>query len=200
VDDGDKIAQVVLRALDHMRFPWVRAKRPALQSERETAVMWTAGVWAVELIRTWRRSDASKTQESAIADLLASAGYERVDIQPPRNIGPGDFDRFPRGTYTGEIRLDGRKCDVPVRLRDGRVLAIECKVSNSEVNSIKRLVREVGGKADAWRNSFGAGIVTVAVLSGVFGLTTLEAAQRAHGVYIVWEHDLEPLRAYLMAH
>jgi hypothetical protein len=198
-DDGDKIAQVILRAIDQMRFPWVGAGRPAEGSERQTAIKWTAGVWAIELIRTWRRGDASKSQETAIAELLESVGYEHIIIESPRNIGPGDFDRFPRGTYTGEIKLDGRKCDVPVRLKDGRIMAIECKVSNSEVNSIKRLVREVGGKADAWRNSFGAGIVTVAVLSGVFGLTTLLEAQRSHGVYIIWEHDLAPLRGHLTA-
>jgi hypothetical protein len=196
-EDGKEVAKIALRTLDRMRFPWIAEGRPARRSERQTAVRWTAGVWAIELIRTWRRGDASKAQETAVAELLGSVGYERIAIKPPRNIGPGDFDRFPRGTYTGEIRLDGRKCDVPVRLRDGRILAIECKVSNSEVNSIKRLVREIGGKADAWKNSFGAGVVTVAVLSGVFGLTTLLEAQRSHGVHIVWEHDLAPLRAHL---
>ena len=78
-EDGDKIARVVLRALDQMRFPWVRGDRCARRAERQTAIKWTAGVWAVELIRTWRRSDASKTQETAIAELLKSAGYEHVN-------------------------------------------------------------------------------------------------------------------------
>lgn len=201
IDDlqAEKVADIIMQAIDRKRFPWIAAKRAVKRSERRTAILWTAGVWAVELIRTWRRSESSRTQEALIADILRESGYKRVDIPAPRNIRPGDFDLFPRGTYTGELKLDGSKCDVPVRLRNGKILAIECKVSNSEVNSIKRLVREVGGKADAWRNSFGAGIITVSVLSGVFGLTTLIEAQKSHGVNIVWEHDLSPLKDFLVA-
>ncbi len=115
-----------------------------------------------------------------------------------RNIRPGEIDYLRRGTFAGELRLDGRKCDVPIRLRDGRILAIECKVSNSEVNSVKRLVREVGGKADAWKNSLGASLVTLAVLSGVYAVGTLLEAQSAHGVHIVWEHDLNVLTKALL--
>ena len=40
----------------------------------------------------------------------------------------------------------GAKRDVPVRLRDGRLLAIECKVSNGAKNSWKRLNREIAGR------------------------------------------------------
>ena len=97
------------------------------------------------------------------------------------------------------MSLSGAKCDVPTRLQSGRILAIECKVSNSEVNSIKRLIRETGGKADKWRESFGQGLVTVAVLSGVFAVRTLQDAQDTHRVGIVWEHDLKPLRDFAMS-
>ncbi len=196
-ESGDKVAKVILQTIDKMRFPWVRKKRRPTPEERSTAIRWTAGVWAVELIRTWRRGEASKTQEAMVAEILESAGYKRSEIDGSRNILPGEFDRLERGAYTGELKLDGRKCDVPVRLYNGKVFAIECKVSNSEVNSIKRLVREIGGKADAWKNSFGASIKTVAVLSGVFGLTTLVEAQHSHGVFIVWEHDLKPFSDFL---
>ena len=39
------------------------------------------------------------------------------------------------------------KAGTVVRLRDRRVMPIECKVSNSEVNSFKRVNHEAAGKA-----------------------------------------------------
>ncbi|MGH2771058.1 MAG: XamI family restriction endonuclease [Actinomycetota bacterium] len=57
-------------------------------------------------------------------------------------------------------------------------MALECKVSNSALNSVKRLIRETGGKARSWRNAFGLQIVTGAVLAGVYKLGNLLDAQQ----------------------
>lgn len=102
-----------------------------------------------------------------------------------------------RGEFcAGESIVAGTKCDIPVGLRNGRLLLIECKVSNSDVNSVKRLNREVGGKAGHWRDVFGQQATTAAALAGVYKLRNLEEAQAA-GVMIFWEHDLEPLAEFL---
>ena len=87
---------------------------------------------------------------------------------------------------------------MPVGLRDGRFLLTECKVSNSGTNSVKRLNREVGGKAGGWREAFGGRGITAAVLAGVFKLKNLKDAQK-DGVAIFWESDLEPLSDFLRA-
>jgi hypothetical protein len=79
-----------------------------------------------------------------------------------------------------------------VRLRDGRILALECKVSNSAVNSFKRFNREITDKAAKWRLSFGDQVVPAAVLAGVYKLENLCDAQD-EGVTIFWDHDLAPL-------
>jgi hypothetical protein len=63
-------------------------------------------------------------------------------------------------------------------LWDRRIMAIECKVSNSSTNSVKRLNRGAAGKAEKWLHEFGAlGVVPVAVLSGVYKLHNLVGAQ-----------------------
>ena len=98
---------------------------------------------------------------------------------------------MPRGGYSRERRLAGAKCDVPARLFDGRLLALECKVSNGPKNGWKRVNREVGGKSDAWRAHFGTQALTGVILAGVFDLSCLVTAQD-RGVVILWEHDLEP--------
>jgi hypothetical protein len=62
-----------------------------------------------------------------------------------------------------------RKADVVIGLWDGRKMALECKVSNSELNSIKRLNNDAAMKAVEWRKEFGAlGVEPGALLAGVF--------------------------------
>ena len=95
-----------------------------------------------------------------------------------------------------ESRVANAKCDVPVGLHDGRLLLIECKVSNSSLNSIKRLIRETVGKRDVWNRVFGERAITAAVLAGVFDLKHLEEAQR-RGVTLFWEGDLQPLAEFV---
>jgi hypothetical protein len=82
-------------------------------------------------------------------------------------------------------------------LRDGRLLALECKVSNGPKNSWKRVNREVGGKAETWRSQFGMQVVTSVVLAGVYHLSCLVAAQDQQKVALFWEHDLTPLAEFL---
>jgi hypothetical protein len=76
-------------------------------------------------------------------------------------------------------------------------MAIECKVSNSSTNSVKRLNREAAGKAEKWIYEFGAlNVVPVAVLSGVFKLHNPISAQ-TRGLTLYWAHDLDQLRDWM---
>lgn len=74
----------------------------------------------------------------------------------------------------GGLMSYGSNAIVVARLKDGRVMAIECKVSNSTVNSYKRLVHDTGGKAAHWYNQLGrAQVIPSAVLSGVYSTANL---------------------------
>jgi hypothetical protein len=78
-------------------------------------------------------------------------------------------------------------------------MPIECKVSNSAVNSVKRLNREAAGKAESWIGDFGKKqVVPVAVLSGVYKLHNLLGAQE-RGVVLFWTHDLRALTEWIDA-
>lgn len=58
--------------------------------------------------------------------------------------------------------------DIVARLADGRVLALECKASNSEINSRKRINKEVAVDAGRWVRQFGEqNLVPAAVIQGV---------------------------------
>lgn len=57
-------------------------------------------------------------------------------------------------------------------------MAIECKVSNSSTNSVKRLNNDAAIKAETWRSAFGhLQVVPAAVLGGVYKIHNLEDAQ-----------------------
>ncbi len=76
-------------------------------------------------------------------------------------------------------------------------MPIECKVSNSSTNSVKRLNNDAAVKAETWRNDFGQNqVVPTAVLGGVYKLHNLLDAQR-RGLALYWEHDLAALTSWI---
>jgi len=191
----DALKEIVLAALDPVRIPWLSEGRSPSAEEVKSAIDWTTGVWAAERVKTSRRMGSSKRQEEAVVGVLAAAGFTEV----PR---PGEItvlDALDRGTFCREEVIAGTKADVPVRLRDGRLLAIECKVTNSYINSVKRLLRETGGKSAHWQTAFGHQVVTAAVLAGVFKLKHLREAQDRHRITLFWEHDLTALAEFVTA-
>lgn len=192
VSEPRRTAEIVASLLDLLRFPWISRRRIPTSAERDRAIQWTAGLWAVEAIRTGRRSDESREQERTVRSLVEGTGF-----RPHHARRVHRPDEIPVGAFTGELNLGGPKADVCVRLKDGRLLAIECKVSNSKLNSVKRLVREVGGKARQWQALFGTQVVTAAVLRGVFHHANVFEAQEDYSVAVFLEHNLRPLREFL---
>jgi hypothetical protein len=76
-------------------------------------------------------------------------------------------------------------------------MALECKVSNSSTNSVKRLNNDAAVKAGVWIDEFGtAQTVPAAVLAGVFKRHNLEQAQE-RGLAIWWSHDLHQMVTWI---
>jgi XamI restriction endonuclease len=192
-DYADETADVISLVIDPVRFPWVAENRAPLAEERERAILATTTLIASRVIATNRRSSASSRQEHAVASVLVDAGFVLDNDRAPIDV----VDALLRGQFSRERVLSGAKCDIPARLRDGRLLALECKVSNGPKNSWKRVNREVGGKAETWRQHFGAQVVTAVVLAGVYDLACLVNAQDAQHVTLFWEHDLGPLAEFV---
>ncbi|MGW6710492.1 XamI family restriction endonuclease [Streptomyces sp. NPDC054956] len=194
-DLSDDTADVIREVLDPVRFPWLSEGREPTATEQESAVMATTALWALELLRTRRRGAASKAQEAQVAETLNEIGYSLDSRRGDINV----LDVLERGSFSRERKVAGAKCDVPIRLKDGRLLAVECKVSNGPKNSWKRLIRECGGKSETWRAKFGTQVVTVAVLAGAFDLSCLANAQKIDGLWIFWQHDLDSLAEFIQS-
>lgn len=186
-------AAVLTSGLDPDRFPWLWSMPPRrpTAAERDSAIRVTSALLAAQRAATVLRNRWAARQERAVADILTANGYT---LALRRRIN--SFADLPGGLFCPESSVFGQKCDVPVGLRNGRYLLIECKVSGSSVNSYKRLNHETVNKRDEWERGFAAQAYTGAVLGGVFRPSNVLAAQE-RGVHIFWEHDLSPLAEFL---
>lgn len=148
---------------------------------------------AARSVGTTRRHAGKEAQELLVADSLSQAGMTRVATRsiPTLDLAPS------AGQFCREIVLGSRKADIVVRLWDHRIMPIECKVSNSALNSIKRLNNDAAVKAETWTKDFGTrNIVPAAVLGGVYKLRHLSDAQ-ARGLALFWAHDLHSLVSWI---
>ncbi len=192
-------AKIIGERIDADRARWLAEDREPTDEEREIYVEWAAAPPAAGKVMTARRSSASARQEAATRDAAAAAGYTAVT--PPSSVENPIDDMEPATFATAPRSLAKASMDVPIRLKAQHptgllFLAIECKVSNSALNSRKRLI-EVSQKRDKWdRSGRLYQYRTAAVLSGVFDVARVLEAQQ-DGVFIFWEHRLQDLTDFL---
>ncbi len=188
-----RIVDVVRLGLDRRRFPWVAENREPTEGERRAAVVASTVLIASSRAQADRRNEGKEAQEEAARLALSELGLREV---PTRAI-PTLAQAPEPGEFCGESLLGNRKADIVVRLWDTRGMPIECKVSNSSVNSVKRLNNDAAAKAEAWVQDFGRRqVVPAAILSGVYKLHNLMDAQ-SRGLTLFWAHDLQPLTQWI---
>lgn len=189
-----RVREVLLHILDQHRFPWVKEQRSPTPEEKQIAVIASAALVAAQKLATERRGQG-KALERTVTEII-----EKADFKPEKRkpiVLPDDVPSV--GHYYGEITIGAARADATVRLLDRRTLAIECKSSNSAVNSHKRIFKETATSAKEWRNTLGRSVLPCAVISGVFSPTTLYNVQQEAGLSLIWAHRLEDLDEFLRA-
>ena len=188
-EQAERVRDTILHILDPYRFPWFAEQRVPTKQERRLAVVASAVQVAARKVETNRRKAARDWQEAEVRTALKRGGYSEVSSRP---IPLLDVAPLP-GEYCRESKLGETRADLIIRLFDRRAMPIECKVSNSAVNSFKRIHHEATGKARAWIAHFGQRqVVPCAVIHGVFNPENLAASQ-AEGLAIIWSHRLQNL-------
>jgi hypothetical protein len=188
-----RIINVVRMGMDRRRFPWVVEGRDPTEAQKNAAMLASAALMATQRVGTARRSKGKKAQEAVVSGALAVAGLVEVAKRKVSTLA----DAPEPGQFCGESYLGNRKADFLVRLWDHRIMPIECKVSNSATNSVKRLNNDAAAKAEAWLKDFGVRqVVPAAVLGGVYKLHNLEDAQ-IRGLALFWAHDVKALTDWI---
>jgi hypothetical protein len=187
-----KLFRVIERVIDPHRFPWIKDGKPPTKQQRESALLASSVLLAAQRIATERRTSSKNQQESEVKKYLEDLGFAEA--------GAKQIDAYDEGPqkmqFCGECLLAERRADVFIRLHDKRLLALECKVSNSRVNSLKRINNDTIAKIEGWRATFGKFVIPAALLSGVFNIKNLEQAQKK-GLSLFWSHDLNRLGAFI---
>jgi len=188
-----RIIQVIRAGLDRRRFPWVAEGREPDEHEKIAAVLASAALMAAQRSSTERRGLAKRTLEGETAQVLLKHSFKKIAARVIRT-----FSDAPRpGEFCGESVLGNRKADFIIGLWDNRIMAIECKASNSAVNSVKRINNDAAAKAEAWRSDFGhRQVIPTAVLSGVFKPHNLVNAQE-RGLTLFWSHNLQAMTDWI---
>jgi len=178
---------------DRKRFPWLTEGWEPDEHARSAAVLATTALLAMRRLETMRRNEGKEIQERFVATQLQRSRFRKVNARRVATLSsapaPGEFCR--------ESMLGTRKADFLIGLWDGRTMALECKVSNSATNSVKRLNNDAAVKAETWRKDFGTvQVVPAAMLSGVYALHNLQDAQD-RGLTLFWAHNLPALMDWL---
>jgi len=195
-EQADALATLLRDSLDPKRFPWVAKGFTPTQPEIEAAGLSSAVAATIQRVQTKRRGDEKAALEDEIEAVLIAAGFTLVPT-PKQNIIVLSAGPTP-GTYMRHCNLGNDNADFVIGLHNRRLLALEAKASNSEINSRKRLNKEVVQDAQQWARTFGAQVVAAAGLRGVFKPTYVGEAQNTP-LLIFWGHRLSDLTDYLVA-
>lgn len=193
-----RLADVMRTTLDPRRFPWVAQARAPTQAELSAAILASTTLAATQRVHTLRRGDEKSMVEGSVRGLLVGMGWQAAPYRPGRGVQNLINDAPPVRCFKTQTNLGADNADVLVRLDDGRLLAIECKGSNSEINSRKRLNKEAAQNARAWLTGFGGQVVPAVALQGVFKDRYVLEAQDTP-MLIFWGHRLDDLCSFIRA-
>lgn len=175
--------------------PWLNSNRTPTLREISSLMAAVAPLIAEKRVSTARRNRLARLQENALMDRLLATGWKLLSsrlIDRQGAIQPHQFmhkARFASG-------LKGRaEVDIALGLTDKLVLAMECKVTNDETNSVKR-INDVSKKATAWRKHWGNFVQPAALLEGVIKLSDIERLIE-EDVQVFWSHRLDLFEEWL---
>jgi Holliday junction resolvase len=191
---AEELVELVRQTIDPKRFPWLSTGAPPTAEELQIAKVASTVAATIQRVQTKRRGDEKSELEGSVVSLLDALNFTRVAT--PRGSIMHAEDLPKAGEYMVSATLGNDNGDCIIGLYDRRRLALECKSSNSGVNSRKRLNKEVIKDAEHWAAQFGAQVLTAAALRGVFKPEYVQDAQNTP-VMIIWEHRLDDLERFI---
>ena len=188
------VATAFLSVRDRRLTRWLNDNQMPTFSQVRNLLRSVVPILSDKSVATVRRGRMSVEQEGAAVALLHDRGWLRqtsglisnlTDVQPHHFLHKA---RFATQTQPQEVDI---ACGLPGTV----VLAIECKVTNDETNSVKR-INDVLKKAAAWQIHWGSFVRTAALLQGVIAFKDVERLLDGR-VEVFWSHDLGTFEGWL---
>lgn len=196
-DKADLLANTLYEWLDPGIASWVLSKRKPTVREVRELLERASSLIAAARHATNRRSQLASDQEGAVIEVLDRLGWTKMEnklVEQHASLGDRQYmhkTRFATKTRPQEV-------DVACGLGSTIVLAIECKVTNDETNSVKR-INDILKKATAWKDHWGNFVITAAVLQGVIKPSDVQRLID-HEVEVFWSHRLGEFEEWLNNH
>jgi hypothetical protein len=202
---ADAAAKAILDRLDPGLVRWtVNAEQKPSRQDLRAVLKVAAVLIAQQKVATARRTRLSYEQEGAVVNMLENDGWTKLSsklIDTRAAVPPKHFmhkTRFATRTQAqAQAQAQAQEVDIACGLKGTFVVAMECKVTNDETNSVKR-INDVLKKATAWHDHWGNFVETAALLAGVVAPKDVQRLTDA-GVAVFWSHDLNSFRAWLQA-
>ncbi|MES3110545.1 XamI family restriction endonuclease [Sphingomonas aurantiaca] len=192
---ADVVANTLIGRMDLGIAHWIVDSKIPSRRDILTLIRVTSTLMASQKVATSRRLRLAFEQEYAVADMLDKNGWTKLPsklIDTRAAVPPKHFmhkTRFATDTTAPQ------EVDIACGLKNSYVLAMECKVTNDETNSVKR-VNDVLKKAKAWKDHWGSFVMTAALLQGVIGAKDVQRLTDA-GIHVFWSHNLNEFQNWL---
>jgi hypothetical protein len=173
--------------------------RSASPSKRQVRLVLTsvAPLVASQEFSTALRNLLANKQERTVTTLLDSKGWTKSPSKLVDTRAALPAKHYMHKTRFATATARPQEVDVACGLQGTYVLAMECKVTNDETNSVKR-INDVLKKAAAWKQHWGSFVETAALLQGVIAAKDVARLIDA-GVHVFWSHKLSDFEKWLAA-
>jgi hypothetical protein len=194
---ADVIAATIRVWRDRSLSRWLDEGRKPTGAEIREVLLALAPLIAAQNVATARRNRLAAKQEQAVIALLEAMGWSRLPSRLIDTRASVPERHFMHKTRFATATTAPQEVDVACGLRNTVVLAMECKVTNDETNSVKR-INDIIKKAEAWKTHWGSFVITAALLEGVIAAKDVKRLLD-HNVRVFWSHDLDTFSAWLDA-
>jgi hypothetical protein len=188
------VTDAFLAGRDRVMTRWLDGPRQPTPTQIRNVLRAVVPLLSVQNTATVRRGRMSVEQEGAVVALLNARGWGRqssglisnlTDVKPRHFLHKAKF----------ATRTRPQEVDIACGLPGTVVLAMECKVTNDETNSVKR-INDILKKAAAWQEHWGSFVRTAALLQGVIAFKDVQRLLEGR-VEVFWSHDLSRFETWL---
>lgn len=182
---------------DKRLSPWLTAQRAPRMAELLAMMGAISPLIANQRMGTARRNRMAMRQEQDAISVLEQRNWQRQQSKLITTGGALNRREFMHKARFKSGKKENQEIDIACGLGNTYILAIECKVTNDETNSIKRM-NDILKKATAWRAHWGAYVLPGAILEGNIKFADVERLLEAQ-IEVFWSHRLDILADWLDA-